>query len=106
MSEAILMRLRHALGDSSVERDRDGRPRAIPGSAEAVAQVCGMAHEQGWRVRIEGQSSWMPSDAPADLSLTTRGMARIVDVAPADLVSTVEAGVSIGRLPGRSRGRR
>ena len=98
MSEAILMRLRHALGDPSVERDRDGRPRAIPESAEAVAQVCRMAHEQGWRVRIEGQSSWMPSDAPADLSLSTRGMARIVDVSPADLVATVEAGVSIGRL--------
>jgi hypothetical protein len=40
----------------------------------------------------------MPPDAPADLALSTRGLARIVDVAPADLVATVEAGVSIGVL--------
>lgn len=98
MSDAILMRLRHALGEGAVELDREGRPRAIPESAAAAAQVCGMAHEQGWKVRIEGQSSWMPSDAPADLSLSTRGMSRIVDISPADLVATVEAGASIGRL--------
>ncbi|HEU5219167.1 MAG TPA: FAD-binding oxidoreductase [Gemmatimonadales bacterium] len=98
MSDAILMRLRHALGESAVERDAEGRPRALPDSAEAVAQVCGLAHEQGWRVRIEGQSSWMPADAPADLSLSTRALARIVDIAPSDLVASVEAGVSIGVL--------
>lgn len=98
MSEAILMRLRHALGEAAVEQDREGRPRAIPDSAEAVAQVCGLAHEQGWRVRIEGHGTWMPTDAPADLALSTRGLSRVVDVAPADLVATVEAGVSIGVL--------
>ncbi len=98
MTEAILMRLRHALGEAAVELDREGRPRTTPDSAEAVAQVCGLAHEQGWRVRIEGQGSWMPPDAPADLALSTRGLSRVVDVAPADLVATVEAGVSIGVL--------
>ncbi len=98
MSEAILMRLRHALGEAAVEQDREGRPRAIPDSAEAVAQVCGLAHEQGWRVRIEGHGTWMPTDAPADLALSTRGLSRVVDVAPADRVATVEAGVSIGVL--------
>jgi FAD/FMN-containing dehydrogenase len=98
MNEAILMRLRHALGEAAVELDREGRPRATPDSAEAVAQVCGLAHEQGWRVRIEGQGSWMPPDAPADLALSTRGLSRVAEVAPADLVATVEAGVSIGVL--------
>jgi len=96
MNDAILMRLRHALGEAVVEQDADGRPRAVPDSAEGVAQVCGLAHEQGWRIRVEGRGSWMPPDAPADLALSTRGLSRIVDVAPADLVATVEAGVSLG----------
>lgn len=98
MSDAILMRLRHALGDAAVARDLEGRPCATPDSVAGVAQVCAMAHQEGWRVRIEGQGSWMPPDAPADLALTTRGLSRVVDVAPADLVATVEAGVSIGVL--------
>ena len=96
MSDAILMRLRHALGDAAVEQDADGRPRAVPDSADGVAQVCGLAHEQGWRIRVEGRGTWMPADAPADLALSTSGLCRMVDVAPADLVATVEAGVSLG----------
>ena len=98
MSEAILMRLRHALGEAAVGSDREGYPRVTPDSTDGVAQVCGLAHEQGWRVRIEGQGSWMPPDAPSDLALSTRGLSRVVDVAPADLVATVEAGVEIGVL--------
>ena len=78
------MRLRHALGATAVEQDRDGRPRATPESTEGVAQVCGLAHEQGWRVRVEGQQSWMPPDAPADLALSTRGLSRVVEVAPVE----------------------
>lgn len=98
MNDSVLMRLRHAVGDAMVGRDVDGRPRVTPDSTEAVAQVCGLAHEQGWQVRIEGQGSWMPADAPADLALSTRGLTRIVDLAPADLVATVEAGVPLARL--------
>ena len=98
MNDAVLMRLRHALGPSRVERDAGGLPRAIPDSAEGVAQVCGIAHEQGWRVRIEGRGTWMPPDAPADLALCTRELTRIVEVSPADLVATVETGVPLTRL--------
>jgi glycolate oxidase FAD binding subunit len=95
MSDAILMRLRHALGETAVIQDADGLPRATPDSTEGIAQVCGLAHDQGWRIRVEGCGSWMPPDAPADLALSTRGLSRIVDIAPADLVATVEAGVSL-----------
>jgi FAD/FMN-containing dehydrogenase len=98
MNDSIFMRLRHALGDAMVGRDFDGRPRVSPDSTEGIAQVCGLAHEQGWRVRVEGHGSWMPVDAPADLALSTRGLARIVEVAPADLVATVEAGVPLALL--------
>jgi len=98
MTDAIYTRLRQALGDSAVRRDGFGTPRAIPPSSEAVAEICGLAHEQGWRVRVEGQGTWMPPDAPADLALSTEGLDRISEIAPADLVATVEAGVGLGRL--------
>ena len=98
MTSAIFMRLRHALGEAAVESDRDGLPRAVPESTEAIAQVCGLAHEQGWRVRLEGRGTWMPADAPADLALTTRALVRVVQVAPADLVATSETGVPLVTL--------
>ena len=98
MTSAIFMRLRHALGDAAVESDREGRPRAIPASTEAVAQVCGLAHEQGWHVRLEGRGTWMPADAPADLALSTRALARVVEISPADLVATCEAGIAVPEL--------
>lgn len=98
MNDSIFMRLRHTFGESMVERDRDDRPRVIPDSTEGVAELCSLAHANGWRVRVEGQATWMPADAPADVSLATRGLARIVQVAAADLVATVEAGVTIAAL--------
>jgi len=98
VNDSIFMRLRHTFGESMVERDRDGRPRVVPDSTEGVAELCTLAHANGWRVRVEGQATWMPADAPADVSLTTRGLARIVHVAAADLVATVEAGVSVAEL--------
>ncbi len=106
MSEEIPLRLRHALGDAMVTRDRNGQPVAAPDSLDALAQVCGLAHENGWRIRVEGQGTWMPPDAPADLAVTTRALDRIVDIAPDDLVATVEAGVSMGRLQQELSGRR
>lgn len=98
MSDAILMHLRHALGEGAVETDLEGRPRATPDSTDGIATVCGLAHQQGWRVRVEGQGSWCPADAPADLALSTRRMARIVEIAAADLVATVEAGTPLANL--------
>ena len=100
MNDSIFMRLRHAFGEPMVERDREGRPRIVPDSVDGVAELCSLAHANGWRVRVEGQASWMPADAPADVALGTAGLSRIVQVAPADLVATVEAGVSFAALQG------
>lgn len=96
----VAARLRAALGGGGdqVEQGEDGRPRALPDSTDGVAHVCALANEQGWRVRVEGQGTWMPSDAPADLTLSTRGLARLVDLAPADLVATAEAGLPVAIL--------
>ena len=98
MTSPILMRLRHALGEAAVDLGPEGSPRAVPDSTDGVAQVCGLAHEQGWRVRLEGRNSWMPGDVPADLVLSTRGLGRVLEVAPADLVATAQAGVPFAGL--------
>ena len=101
MNSPVFDRLRALLGGASVSRDPDGLPRAVPDSTDAVAATLGVAEEAGWRVRVEGRGSWVPPDAPADFALTTRGLDRIVAVHPADLVATVESGVSVEALQRR-----
>lgn len=98
MNGAVFDRLRRLLGPEGVERDPRGLPRAVPESDDALALVCQAAQDEGWRVRLEGQGSWLPADAPADLALSTCGLDRIVRVSPADLVCTVEAGVTLEAL--------
>lgn len=98
MSDAVLTRLRALLGSAGVEREADGLPRATPDSSEAVAQVCHVASEEGWRVRVEGQGTWLVPDAPADLALSTRALERVVEVSPADLVATVQAGAPLDEV--------
>src|SRR5205814_1148996 len=68
-------------------------PRIAPPTPDAVALLLGTAHEEGWRVRVEGTGSWLPPDAPADLTLTTRRLDRVTAVEPQDLVATAEAGI-------------
>lgn len=73
-------------------------PRVAPDSPDAVALLLGTANEEGWRVRIEGQASWMPTDTPADLALTTRRLDHIPAIHPQDLAATAEAGLGLDRL--------
>ncbi|MFL5402067.1 MAG: FAD-binding oxidoreductase [Gemmatimonadales bacterium] len=98
MSDTIFTRLRALLGTTGVERDGDGVPRATPDSADALTLVCRLAHEEGWKIRVEGRGTWLPADAPADLAVSTRGLEQIVSVSPADLVATVQAGTSLEAL--------
>jgi FAD/FMN-containing dehydrogenase len=94
----ILTRLRALLGAGGVERDAKGLPRAVPESDDALAMVCALATEEGWKLRVEGAGSWLPPDAPADLSLSTRALNRVQSVSPADLVATVDAGMPFDAL--------
>lgn len=94
----VLERLRRLLGAEGIEHDPHGLPRAVPESDDALALVCQAAWEERWKVRIEGQGSWVPLDGPADLALSTRGLTRIVSISPSDLVATVEAGVPLDAL--------
>ena len=98
MSNAVFTRLRALLGTTGVERDGDGVPRATPDTPDALTLVCRLAHEEGWKIRVEGRGTWLPSDAPADLAVSTRGLEQIVSVSPADLVATVQAGASLEAL--------
>jgi FAD/FMN-containing dehydrogenase len=98
MSETVVARLRALLGSSGVERDPDGLPRATPESSESLSLVCRLAHDEGWKVRIEGQGTWLPADAPADLGISTRALDQVVSVSPADLVATVQAGTPFEAL--------
>jgi glycolate oxidase FAD binding subunit len=102
MSGAAFDRLAAALGDA-VTQDPSGLPRVAPRSTDGLAAALGIAHDHHWRVRIEGRSTWMPADAPADLAVTTARLDRITSIAPQDLVATVQAGVTIREL-GRQLG--
>ncbi len=98
MRDTIYTRLRALLGTGGVERDSDGLPRAAPESPDALSLVCRLAHEEGWKIRVEGQGTWLAADAPADLAVSTRALDQVVSVSPADLVATVQAGASLDAL--------
>jgi glycolate oxidase FAD binding subunit len=98
VSEVVHGRLRALLGTSGVERDAVGLPRAIPESADALSLVCRLAHEERWKIRVEGQGTWLSADAPADLAVSTRGLDQVQSVSPADLVASVQAGTPLEAL--------
>ncbi len=98
MSNIVAERLTRLLGPEGVERDPRGLPRAVPESDDALVLVCQAALDEGWKIRIEGNGTWLPADAPADLALSTRELTRITSVNPADLVATVQAGVTMEAL--------
>jgi glycolate oxidase FAD binding subunit len=95
----ILEKVTALLGEGAVlEAGTDRVPRIAPGSPDAVALLLGTAHQEGWRVRVEGAGTWLPSDAPADLALTTRRLDRVPAVEPQDLTATAEAGIGLDQL--------
>jgi FAD/FMN-containing dehydrogenase len=98
VSDTIFTRLRALLGTTGVERDAHGIPRATPDTPDALSLVCRLAHEEGWKIRVEGRGTWLPPDAPADLVVSTSGLEQVVSVSPADLVATVQAGTPLEAL--------
>src|SRR5213078_3786855 len=95
----ILEKVTALLGEGAVlEAAPDRVPRVAPGSPDAVALLLGTAHQEGWRVRIEGAGTWLQSDAPADLAITTRRLDRIPAIEPSDLTATAEAGIGLDQL--------
>src|SRR5438128_473103 len=72
---SLLERVRALLGDDAVEiaGGPDAVPRVAPASPDAVALLLGTAREEGWRVRLEGAGTWLPADAPYDLTKLEAG---------------------------------
>src|SRR2546428_5658754 len=97
---SLLDKVRALLGRDAVLEGPDAVevPRVAPPTPDAVALLLGTAHAEGWRVRIEGAGTWMPSDAPADLALTTRRLDRVPAIEPQDLSATAEAGIGLDQL--------
>jgi FAD/FMN-containing dehydrogenase len=96
--DVVYGRLRALLGTSGVEHDADGLPRAVPDPADALSLVCRLAHEEGWKIRVEGRGTWLAPDAPADLAISSRALDQVLSVSPADLVATVQAGTPMETL--------
>jgi len=94
----ITARVRALLGAAAIHETPDGPPRVAPDSIDGVAVLLGTAHEEGWRVRVEGGGSWETPDAPADLALTSRRLDAITVVAAEDLTATALAGVPLASL--------
>src|SRR6059036_2052466 len=97
---SLVDRVRALLGDDAVDvaATPDGVPRVAPSSPDAVALLLGTARKEGWHVRIEGAGSWLPTDAPVDLALTTRRLDHVPAIEPQDLAATVEAGIGCDLL--------
>jgi glycolate oxidase FAD binding subunit len=98
---SITDKLRALLGREAILEGAgpaEDTPRVAPDSPDAVALLLGTANDEGWRVRIEGQGSWMAPDAAADLVLTTRRLDRVPAIHPQDLSATAEAGVGLDQL--------
>ncbi len=96
---SLLHQLRALLGDGAVvETGTAGPPRVAPRDEEAAARLFAAAHRERWRIRIEGTGHWIAPDAPADLALGTEQLNRVSYFDPADLVTTVGAGMTWAAL--------
>jgi glycolate oxidase subunit GlcD len=91
-------RLSDVIGDSKVVR-REGPGETLvvtPASLEELCDVLRLASSEGWTVAPSGAGTF-GSDAMngCDIILKTTGLARVIEHSPADLVATVEAGVTL-----------
>jgi glycolate oxidase FAD binding subunit len=104
--------LRERLGTDSVEDDPEFcrmyalngiAPVAVawPDEAQAVADVLGWASTQGLAVVPWGggtQQQGLPAPVRYDLALSTTRLRRILEYEPAELVVTVETGITLAEL--------
>lgn len=94
----MLNRLRRVAGRDAVRREPGGVAHVTPRTTATVAGVLGMAHDEGWRVAVEGGSTWRAEDAPADVVLTVRGLDTPGPMRSGDQEVTAGAGLSLERL--------
>lgn len=91
---SIEQRLHALMGpEALIDSDDSGHPVVAPRTTDACSLVLETANAEGWRVRLAGNGTWSNQDGPADLTLSSRGLADVEDVRAPDLVATVQAGV-------------
>ncbi len=91
---SIEQRLRVLMGpEVLIDRDDSGHPVVAPRTTDACGLVLEMANAEGWRVRLVGNGTWSNQEGPADLTLSSSGLADVEEVRASDLVATVQAGV-------------
>ncbi|HTK56079.1 MAG TPA: FAD-dependent oxidoreductase, partial [Gemmatimonadales bacterium] len=93
--------LERLLGPEGVGRDPSGTPRAFPDTAESLGEVLTLVEQFGWRARLEGRGSWLATDAPADLSISTRALDEFMAIDLSKQVVTIGAGMSLEVLARR-----
>src|SRR5690606_20497206 len=96
-NESMLRRLREVSGPNSVSRDPNGSLMVTPPALDALAGVMGLAHDEGWRVAIEGASTWRSENPPADLTVSTRSLDEVESPGESRVV-LAGAGTTIGDL--------
>ena len=95
----IDQRIRSILGaDGIIDIDGHGCVEVSPRSEEECALILSAAFEEGWSVRFDGGGGWIRPDAPADLAISTRKLLGILDLSPADMVLTANAGTPLEDL--------
>src|SRR2546430_5812951 len=96
----ILEKVTALLGEGAVlEPSTDRVPRIAPGSPDAVALLLGTAHQEGWRVRIEGAGTWLQSDPPPGPALTPPRLHPTSAGQPAGPTATAGTGNRFGPPP-------
>ncbi len=91
--------MRDRLSAIGVEfREETGRATALPASARDVAAVVGVARDEGWVVTPHWAE---PGDSGSVLHLSPERLCEIEEVAPADLMAVVGAGVTVAALEER-----
>ena len=76
-------------------------PEAVPDTPSALAAALADAAHSGSSITLEGHGSKRSMGgpiAPADLTVSTRGLNRVLQYEPADLTVSVEAGLSYREL--------
>jgi len=92
----IERRVRSIVGtEALLEVGANGSVEVAPRSEAECALLLAAAHDGRWSVRLSGGGSWSAPDAPAELVISTRHIAGIPDLSPADLVLTARAGTAI-----------
>lgn len=106
MTPAMLDRVRALPGDLGAEPAGAGGVRAAPATAADLAALVLLANQEGWRFVVRGHGGWISTPSPDAaattpvplLEITARRLAGPPLVAPADLVVTVEAGLTLAAL--------